>query len=60
MGEQVSFVKACLNFFGTGEYGRKVQIAEFQALTKKDKEDLRDLLIKEEGIDVAPIPSGVI
>jgi hypothetical protein len=53
---QVSFVKACIEFFSTGKYGRKVEIKEFQALTRKDKEELRTLLINEEGIDVAPVP----
>jgi hypothetical protein len=50
---QVTLAKAVLEFFGTGEFGRKVEIAEFRELTKQDREDLRRLLI-EEGIDVAP------
>jgi hypothetical protein len=53
---QVSFVKACIEFFSTGKYGRKVEIKEFQKLTRKDKEDLRTLLINEVGLDVAEIP----
>lgn len=59
MGKQVSFVKACLEFFGTGRYGRKVQIPEFQALTKTDKEEMRTLLIEQEGFNIAPIPEMV-
>jgi hypothetical protein len=49
--EQVSFVKACQDFFTEGKYGRKIEIPEFKALTQEDKVELRDLLIKE-GYDV--------
>lgn len=47
MGEPVSFVKACQEFFSNGKHGRKIEIPEFKALTKEDKEELRDLLIAE-------------
>jgi hypothetical protein len=63
MGEKMSFVKACLEFFGgteldrklgtTGPHERKVEISEFQALTPEDKEELRGLLEKE-GYDIRP------
>jgi hypothetical protein len=45
--EQVSFVKACQDYFTNGKHGRKIEIPEFKALTQEDKEELRDLLIKE-------------
>ena len=58
--EQVSFVKACQDFFTNGKHGRKIEIPEFKALTQEDKEELRDLLIAE-GYDVrelgAPTPT---
>jgi hypothetical protein len=53
--EQPSFVRACREFFASEPHGRKVEIAEFRALTRDDKVELRSLLIKE-GIDVAPLP----
>lgn len=46
-GEPISFVKACQEFFSNGKHGRKIEIPEFKALTTGDKEELRDLLIKE-------------
>jgi hypothetical protein len=58
--EQVSFVKACQDFFTNGKHGRKIEIPEFKALTQEDKVELRDLLIAE-GYDIrelgAPAPS---
>lgn len=45
--EQVSFVKACQDFFTNGKHGRKIEIPEFKALTQEDKVELRDLLIAE-------------
>ena len=39
-----SFVKACQEFFSAGKYGRKVEIAEFKALTTEDKVDLSEQL----------------
>lgn len=54
MAEQISFVKATKTFFENGKYGRKVEIAEFRALTTEDKTELRDLLIQE-GFDVAEL-----
>jgi hypothetical protein len=43
----VSLVKACQDFFSTGGHGRKIEIPEFKALTDKDKEELREMLIAE-------------
>lgn len=37
-----SFVKATQEFFSGGKYGRKVEIAEFKALTEQDKIDLSE------------------
>lgn len=51
---QVTFVKAAKDFFENGQYGRKVAIEEFKALSPTDKEELRNLLI-ELGYDVAPL-----
>jgi hypothetical protein len=52
--EQVSFVKACQLFFSEGEYGKKIEITELKALTRADREELRELLIGE-GYDVAEL-----
>ena len=52
--EQVSFVKACQDFFLTPPHGKKIEISEFKALTRQDKEELREMLIAE-GYDVAPL-----
>ena len=49
--EQVSFVKACQDFFTNGKHGKKIEISEFKMLTQEDKIELRDLLI-EEGYDI--------
>jgi len=43
--EKKSFVKAAIQFFSSGPYGRKVEIKEFQALTNKDKAELSEMLI---------------
>jgi hypothetical protein len=51
LAEQLSFVSACKNYFENGKHGRKVEIAEFKALSTEDRVELRDLLI-EEGYDV--------
>ncbi len=37
--EGKSFVKATQEFFSAGKHGRKVEIAEFKALSKQDKID---------------------
>lgn len=58
MTQPVSFVRAVKNFFEEGRYGRKVEIAEFKALSADDKVELRDLLIGE-GMDVAEIGAAV-
>jgi hypothetical protein len=39
-----SFVKVCQEFFSAGKYGRKVEIAEFKALTNDDKIELSEML----------------
>jgi hypothetical protein len=39
-----SFVKVCQEFFSAGKYGRKVEIAEFKALTTPDKIELSEML----------------
>lgn len=46
-GESVTFVKAVMDFFGTGKHARKIDIPEFQAFTQQDKVELRELLILE-------------
>lgn len=51
----VSFVRAIKDYFEAGEHGRKVEIAEFRALTNEDREELRAMLIGE-GIEVALAP----
>lgn len=45
--EQVTFVRACQDYFTNGEFGRKIEIPEFKALSQEDKIELRDLLIAE-------------
>jgi hypothetical protein len=55
MAVEVSMVKACQDFFSTGRYGKKIEIAEFKALTRQDKEELREMLIGE-GYNVLPLP----
>lgn len=52
--EPMSLVKATKNYFETGTFARKVEIAEFKALTSEDRVELRDLLIAE-GYDVLPL-----
>jgi len=48
-----TFIKALMDFFSQGRYGRKVEISEFQGLTEQDKIDLsREML--EAGIDHTP------
>lgn len=51
---QVSFIKTMQDFFSDPPHGRKVTIPEFKALTQKDKEDFRGMLIAE-GHDVAEL-----
>ena len=50
----VSFVKAMMDFFGTGENGRKVEISEMKELTPEDRIELREGLIAV-GYDVQPL-----
>ena len=54
MGERISFVKAAQDFFSKEPYGKKIEVAEFKALTRKDKEELREMLIAQ-GYDVEPM-----
>jgi hypothetical protein len=58
MTEPLSFVKAVKTYFENGQYGRKVDISEFKALTQDDKVELRDLLIQE-GFEVIPLGAPV-
>jgi hypothetical protein len=59
MAEPISLVAACKDFFQTREpHNRKVEIPEFRALTRKDKEELREMLIAE-GYNVIPLPEEV-
>jgi hypothetical protein len=44
MQELKSFVRACQEFFSGGKFGRKVEIAEFKALSKQDKIELSQML----------------
>lgn len=55
MPEQISFVKACQDFFSKPPHGKKLEIAEFKALTRGDRLELREMLITE-GYDVAELP----
>ena len=43
--EPMSFVKAVKAFFEVEPFGRKVEIAEFKALSWEDKVELREMLI---------------
>ena len=52
--EQMSFVKACKDFFETPPHGRKIEITEFKALTHEDKVEIREGLIAQ-GYDVAEV-----
>jgi hypothetical protein len=54
MAEQISLVKACMDFFTKEPYGRKVEVPEFKMLTWEDKNELRDMLIGQ-GYDVAEL-----
>jgi len=40
----ISFVKAMQEFFSTGPFGKKVEVAEFKALTVQDKVDFSKML----------------
>lgn len=51
----ISFVKAAQDFFTKDPHGRKIEIPEFKALTREDKEELREMLIGE-GYDIQPLP----
>lgn len=47
MAEPMSLVKACQDFFSKEPYGRKIDIPEFKALSEKDKDELKEMLIAE-------------
>lgn len=51
----VSLVKAAQEFFSAEPHGRKIEIAEFKALTQRDRVELREMLIGA-GYDVAELP----
>jgi|SoiMethySBSTD1v2_1073268.scaffolds.fasta_scaffold60445_16 hypothetical protein len=50
----VSFVKAAQEFFSAPPFGKKVEIAEFKALTTKDKVELSEMLNAEKGYEHEP------
>jgi hypothetical protein len=54
MGKQLSFVKAVKDFFESEPFGRKVEIAEFRALTPDDRNDLESMLTNE-GYTIVPL-----
>jgi hypothetical protein len=58
LDEQVSFVKACQDFFTNGTFGKKIEVAEFKELTRQDKEELRAMLI-DGGYRVNELPELV-
>lgn len=55
-----SFVKACQAYFSKDPYGRKVEIAEFKALSTQDKHDLSEMLQDVPGFEHTPYapPTG--
>lgn len=55
--EQISFVKACQDFFTKPPFGKKIEISEFKDLSHEDKVELREMLIGQ-GYDVAPLAGG--
>jgi hypothetical protein len=54
MAEPISFVKACQDFFSKDPHGRKIEVAEFKALSYEDRLEIRKMLI-ELGYDVAEL-----
>jgi hypothetical protein len=56
--EQISFVKACQEFFTKPPFGKRIEISEFKDLTREDKVELREMLIAE-GYDVAPLVTSI-
>jgi hypothetical protein len=54
MTEQISFVRACQDYFEKDPLGKKITVPEFKALTYQDKVELRDELINQ-GYDVAEL-----
>ena len=55
MEQPISMVKACQEFFSKPPHGKKIEIAEFKALTREDKIELREMLIAE-GYNVLELP----
>jgi hypothetical protein len=57
---QITYIKAMKDFFEEKEpKGTKISITEFKELTRQDKEELREELIRE-GYDVLPLPEPVM
>ena len=54
MTQKISWVKALQEYFTKDPFGKKIEITEFKALSEKDKEDFREMLIAE-GYDVDEI-----
>jgi len=56
MTDAISLVRAAQDYFTKDPHGRKIEISEFKALTPKDKDELRTMLIGE-GYNVLPLPT---
>jgi hypothetical protein len=56
---EVSFVKACQDFFTQEPLGKKVSMDEFKALSREDKVELREELIKQ-GYNVSELAAPVV
>ena len=54
LDDKVSFIKACQDYFSTGEHGKKIDIPEFKKLSREDKVELHKLLT-EEGYKMDPL-----
>lgn len=55
MAEEITLAKACMDVFSPS---RKLTTQEYRELTQQDKEDLRDLFIKE-GYNITPLKAPV-
>jgi hypothetical protein len=57
---QITFIRAMKDFFEEKEpRSAKISITEFKELTREDKVELREELIRE-GYDVAPLPEPAV
>ena len=56
--ETMSFVKAMQHFFSNPPLGKKLEIVEFKALSRPDKQHLREYLI-DIGYNVEPLPDPI-